>query len=135
MVLPKSIWNQWNFSEVMSKGVFKDHSGEKIRIKGIIESDGKGILKAIFTSMGSTSLAMTTSCAAFFSTRVVTVLMPCLTTAAFLVGASPLPAARASARSRRRSFFACFVSGRYLSRSLNSWVAKKTKSQYFVQRP
>ena len=43
------------------------------------------------TSMGSTSLAMTTSCAFFFSMRVVTVLTPCLTTAALLVGASSLP--------------------------------------------
>ena len=43
--------------------------------------------------MGSTSLAMTTSWAFFFSMRVVTVLTPCLTTAARLSGLSSLPAA------------------------------------------
>lgn len=40
------------------------------------------------TSMGSTSWAITTSWAFFFSTRVVTVLIPCLTTGVRFVGAS-----------------------------------------------
>jgi hypothetical protein len=57
--------------------------------------------------------------------RVVTVLMPALTTGARLEGASSLPAALASARSFSRSLFASFVSGRYLSSSLNVWVAKQ----------
>merc|ERR1719328_243096 len=75
------------------------------------------------SSMGSTSLAMTTSCAFFFSIRVVTVLTPWRTTAARFVGASSLPAALAAARSLSLSFLACLVSGLYLSISLNSWVA------------
>ena len=77
------------------------------------------------TSMGSTSLAMTTSWAFFFSTRVVTVLTPCLTTGALLVGASSFPSALAAALSLSLSFLACLVSGLYLSRSLNSWVARQ----------
>merc|ERR1719206_866933 len=77
----------------------------------------------ITISMGSTSLAITTSWAFFFSTRVVTSLTPRRTTGALLVGASSLPSALAAARSLKRSFLACLVSGLYLSRSLNSWVA------------
>merc|ERR1719411_2095410 len=64
------------------------------------------------SSMGSTSLAMTTNWAFFFSTRVVTVLTPWWTTAFFLVGVSSLPAALASARFFKRSFLSCLVSGR-----------------------
>merc|ERR1712098_36447 len=79
--------------------------------------------KNITSSMGSTSLAMTTSCAFFFSTSVVTVLTPCLTVGALLVGLSSFPSALAADRSRNLSFLACLVSGRYLSISLNSWVA------------
>merc|ERR1719285_1657986 len=77
----------------------------------------------ITSSMGATSLAMTTSWAFFFSIRVVTVLTPWRTTAARLVGASSLPAALAAARSLSLSFLACFVSGLYLSISLNSWIS------------
>merc|ERR1719250_64206 len=77
----------------------------------------------ITISMGSTSLAITTSWAFFFSTRVVTSLTPWRTTGALLVGASSLPSALAAARSLKRSFLACLVSGLYLSKSLNNWVA------------
>merc|ERR1712020_242413 len=75
------------------------------------------------SSIGSTSLAMTTSFAFFFSTSVVTVFTPCRTTGPRLVGVSSLPSARASARALRRSFLSCFVSGRYLSNNLNNCVA------------
>ena len=77
--------------------------------------------------MGSTSLAITTSWAFFFSTRVVTVLTPCLTTGALLLGASSLPSALAAALSLSLSFLACLVSGLYLSSSLKSWVAEQSK--------
>merc|ERR1719308_139380 len=77
----------------------------------------------ITSSMGSTSLAITTSWAFFFSTRVTTVLTPCLATGARLVGASSLPWALAAALCFSLSFLASLVSGLYLSNSLNSWVA------------
>merc|ERR1719210_2222561 len=63
------------------------------------------------------------SLAFFFSTKVITVLIPWRTTGPLLVGLSSLPAARASARSLKRSFLSCLVSGRYLSNNLNNWVA------------
>merc|ERR1711962_587770 len=59
----------------------------------------------------------------FCSTSVVTVLMPLRNTLGRLLGWSGLPAARCSARSFRRVFFSTLDSGRYLSSSLNSWVA------------
>ena len=46
------------------------------------------IVDCSITSIGSTSLAMTTSWAFFFSTRVTTLLTPCLITGARFVGAS-----------------------------------------------
>merc|ERR1719394_1609384 len=64
-----------------------------------------------------------TNFAFFFSTNVVTVLIPWRTTGPRLVGLSSLPAARASARSLKRSFLSRLVSGRYLSNNLNNWVA------------
>ena len=70
---------------------------------------------------------MTTSWAFFFSTRVVTVLTPCLTTGALLLGASSFPSALAAALSLSLSFLACLVSGLYLSSSLKSWVAEQSK--------
>merc|ERR1719474_2350278 len=77
----------------------------------------------ITSSMGSTSLAMTTSWAFFFSIRVVTVLTPWRTTGALLLGASSFPSALAAALALSLSFLACLVSGRYLSRSLNNCIA------------
>ena len=75
------------------------------------------------TSKGSTSCAMTTSCAFFCSIREVTVLTPERTIAGLLVGASGLPLARSSARARRRCCFSCLDSGLYLSNRRNSWEA------------
>merc|ERR1719305_2057338 len=66
---------------------------------------------------------MITNWAFFFSTRVVTVLIPRRTTGALLVGASSFPSALATARALSLSFLARLSSGRYLSNSLNSWVA------------
>ncbi len=77
-----------------------------------------------------------TSWAFFFSTKVVTVLAPCLRARARLVGVSSLPAARASARALRRALRSCLVSGRYLSRRRNSWVANHWKQNlsFFIRK-
>ena len=75
------------------------------------------------TSSGSTSWAMTTSCAFFCSISVVTVLMPDRTTSGRFVGTSSLPLTRCSARSTRRALRARAGSGRYLSIRRNSWLA------------
>merc|ERR1712105_16478 len=55
--------------------------------------------------------------------REVTVLTPERTTGGLLDGASGLPFTRSSARAFKRCFFSCLVSGLYLSKRRNSWVA------------
>ena len=82
------------------------------------------------TSMGSTSWAMMTSWAFFCSTRLTMVLMPLRTTSGRLLGWSGLPAARSAARFTRRVRRSLVVSGRYLSSSLNSWLALNKKYPY-----
>lgn len=78
------------------------------------------------TSMGSTSCEMTTSLAFFCSTSVVTWLMPNLTSLGLGPRSASLPSTWALASSRRRSFLAALVSGRYLDSSLKSVVAAHT---------
>lgn len=76
---------------------------------------------------------MTTNCAFFCSTREVTELMPNRSTGGLLVAASSPVFCRFSARSLRRAFFFCFVSGLYLSRRRNRLEAiqKKLKLKWY----
>mmetsp|Transcript_47880 Transcript_47880/g.133335 ORF Transcript_47880/g.133335 Transcript_47880/m.133335 type:complete len:205 (-) Transcript_47880:186-800(-) len=73
------------------------------------------------SSMGSTSAAITTSCAFCCSMSVVTWFRPNLTTLGALEATS-LPAAVASAASLRRLRFCALVSGWYFSSSLNRFL-------------
>merc|ERR1719153_2209080 len=74
-------------------------------------------------SMGSTSLAMATSWAFFFSIIGTTLWIPLARVSFLLVGSSGLPSALAIARAISLSFLAVGDSGLYLSNSLKSWVA------------
>mmetsp|Transcript_40007 Transcript_40007/g.52375 ORF Transcript_40007/g.52375 Transcript_40007/m.52375 type:complete len:207 (-) Transcript_40007:232-852(-) len=79
------------------------------------------------SSAGSTSEAMTTRPAFLFSMRYVTWFKPNLMWRGRLES-SEAPAALPSAESFRRSFFSAEVSGRYLSRSLNTGTASERSS-------
>ena len=83
-----------------------------------------GAWRSALTSMGSTSCAMTTSCAFFCSTSDVTWLMPYLTTGGgFLLNEEPSPSALFAASCFNLSFFCSLVSGLYLFNRRKSWVA------------
>ena len=79
------------------------------------------------TSIGSTSCAMTTSCAFFCSTRLVTWLIPNFNTTGFLPWVTSCPSLFFSAIDFKRSFLSTRVSGRYLCSNLKSWVAAERK--------
>ena len=82
------------------------------------------------SSIGSTSCAMTTSCAFFSSHSLVMWLMPYLTYSGFFDVPSSSPASFATAFASIRSFFCCLSSGRYLCSSLKRLSARFLSSVF-----
>ena len=81
------------------------------------------------SSIGSTSCAMTTSCAFLSSQSLVMWLRPYLTYRGFFLASSPSPPALASAAAAMRSFFSCLPSGLYLCRSLKRFTERFLSSE------